>query len=92
MFPTRNITSSKKIYIENIETKQSIGFKPNGLWYARGDSWHVWIKEEKMESVYPSKYLYKLSLHSGVINDKMLVINTLKKFDAFNKQYGKKIK
>ena len=92
MFPTRNIISSKKIYLENKEYKQSIGFKPDGLWYACGDSWYNWIKDEKMQSVYPSKYLYKLLLYRGVINDKLLVIDTLKKFDSFNKKYGTKNK
>jgi hypothetical protein len=62
--------------------REKAGYKPQGLWYACGDSWIEWTKSEQPDWLEKSKYLYEISTTPSI-----LVIDTPEKFKAFEEEY-----
>lgn len=66
--------------------QQKVGHKPKGLWYACGDEWVRWTKQERPEWWEEYRYAYEVDVNPK----EMLVIRTVKQLDAFNKKYGER--
>ena len=76
------ISKNKFEGFRSVKQREKPRFKPDGLWYACGDSWIEWTKSQEPGWLEKSKYLYEISTTSRV-----LVINTPEKFGAFEKEY-----
>ena len=93
--PKRNkISKHKKFYFDVIYLQSNELYKPRGFWYSCYNGWYDWILENNMLN-FLYKYIHKINIKKNVITDirtkdknKLLVINNLKDFDLFNKEYG----
>lgn len=96
--PKRNkIYKNKNINI-NKKYKQSINWKPDGLWYSCYNEWYDFLIDSKI-NYYLHKYIHKININKNIITnirnknkDKLLVIKNMKDLNLFNKIYGLKFK
>jgi hypothetical protein len=88
IFSKRNKFDKKIIF--NFKYKQFICIKPNGFWYSCYNSWYDWCLIKMPHWLH--KYVHKININKNVVTNienknKLLVINTIKDFDIFNKKY-----
>ena len=90
IFSKRNKFDKKIIFNFNFKYKQFI--KPNDFWYSCYNSWYNWCLKEMPHWLH--KYVHKINKNvlTNIKNknenkNKLLVINTIKEFDIFNKKY-----
>ena len=79
---TRLHYSPKPIERVRAKRKQSIGWKPTGLWYSCGTAWKDWSDAEDFGAA--TDYVYELEVNLSNI----LVISSEKQLDAFTEKYG----
>jgi len=69
--------------VEDYSYKQTIGVKPEGLWFSVNNGWEEWAGQE-MHDLTQVPYYYKVNLGKT----KLCSIRTEKELDAFKKTYG----
>lgn len=74
--------SRKKMVLRDIGYPQMREMKPNGLWYAFGDSWLNWVEGEMPE--WRGDYLYEVKVNSS----KILRITSVKEIAEFTKKHS----
>ncbi len=94
--PHRRVHLTKTKYTSARTTAQSKtpSFKPQGLWYACGNAWFKYLREEGMSVREQCCYIYELTPTDFTTSltqanrDKILRIHTLPHLQQFTKQYG----
>ena len=61
---------------------QTVGMKPEGMWYGVGTSWIEWVESEMPEKAHDN--VFKLDIDES----KVLLIDDYSKFDVFEKEYS----
>lgn len=78
----RHHNSSKPLKKLKSTRRQTVGYKPDGIWYGVGDEWLRWIRSEMPD--WEGPFNYNLSIDYSNI----LQVKTLDELLTFTKQYG----
>jgi hypothetical protein len=92
-----HISDEKNIKYKPVPIKNQQTFiKPCGLWYAYGNQWIEWVKDQEEiigEGTYNRKYTYKLDITSKTANKPVnfIHITTFEELLIFDKLFGESI-
>ena len=70
------------VYSVPVQSYNLIPFKPNGLWYSADAVWKKWCESEEFRT---DQVVVETELEINLT--KILVIDTIDKFDAFNEEF-----
>jgi len=76
----RNSKEKKLRFTKSAE--QQAGFKPIGLWYGIGNSWHEWCRSEMPDWIKP----YNHQIY--VKEEALLILKSVKEIKEFTIEYG----
>ena len=80
----RICVANKELSLRPITKKQTIGFKPIGLWYAFGKEWLKYLNTVLKEPA--GKFIYKFDIDKC----KMVYLNSEYRIHTFTQKYGVK--